>query len=724
MNTKQLIISLIALAVLVILLIQNPTNNNSTINTEDSKLKQFSSEKEFNSFIEDIQKDSSNYYLFGARGGSELMAADSKGAPVVQEADSASADDYSTTNIQIEGVDEPDFIKNDGKYIYIVSGNEIKIIEAFPADEMKIISTIKFNGSVQNIFLNEDQLIVFENEGYYGYPILYKSMGIAVDASVDAGEGRSSEPYYAPEEEPKFNSYVIIYDISDRENPKLDREIGYDGNYMDARMINDFVYLISSKYLNFDRISPPIYLVDGIEQEVATTAIYYPPFRDSGYQFTTVAAIGLEDESFETETYLLGASYTLFVSNDNIYLTQYKMPDENEIRQLQLETIYKQLLPSETVGKIEDILDDEDLEEYEKDSEIQSLFYDQISKIPIEDTKDLEEKMQKAFQDYSNRASKLQKTAIYKISIDKEEIKYVATGLVPGTVLNQFSMDEYNGNLRIATTTGNSWWGFGSTGSQTLNHLYILNEDLEIIGSVEDLAKGEQIYSTRFMGDKAYMVTYRTVDPLFVIDTSDPTNPEVLGYLKVSGYSSYLQPYDEDHLIGIGMETEIVGNDRALNQGVKISLFDVSDFENPVEVDKIEIGDRGSYTNAMYDHKAVLFDKEKNLLVIPITVYKESQNNKESWWNQEFVHDGAYVFDIDETGIKERGVIVHSDKEVNKSEEYYGYYQDQVKRSLFMDNTLYTVSEYLIKASDLESLEKISQVQIREKDDNWGYMLE
>jgi inhibitor of cysteine peptidase len=721
MNIKQAIFSMIALTIIVILLIQNPGINTPAFNTADAKLTQFSSEEEFSLFIEEIKKDSSNDYygVWGGRGGTVEMLAmessDTEGSANTAP-QKTSADDYSTTNIQIKGVDEPDFIKNDGKYIYAISGNKLNIIEAFPAEDMKILSTVEFKGSVQNIFLKDDKIIIFENGLYYGH---YSGSEIALDDDVENVISKR-----IVQEEEKFTNYIKIYDISDRESPELENEIGYDGNYIDARMIENHVYLVSSKYLNYDKIELPLYSVDGAEQKIATTDVYYPSLRDSGYQFTTIAAIGLEDESFETETYLLGASRTLFMSQNNIYLTQQKRADQEELRQLQLEIIYKPLLPSDVIEKIEEIFANKDLEEYEKDSKASKLFSDQIKNLAIEDTKDLEKRMEEFFEEYSIRASKLQKTAVYKISVDESDIEYEATGLIPGTILNQFSMDEHKGNLRIATTTGNSWWGFGGGRSESLNHLYILDEELEIIGSVEDLAKGERIYSARFMGDKAYMVTYRNVDPLFVIDVKDPKNPEVLGYLKVSGYSSYLHPYDENHLIGIGMETEIVGEDRALNQGVKISLFDVSDFDNPIEVDKIEIGDRGSRTDAMYDHKAVLFDKKKNLLVIPITVYEDSnENNKEGWWNQDFVHTGAYVFNIDTSGITKRGAIIHTDKSdlEGKEDEYFYMYQDQVKRSLFMDDVLYTVSEYFIKANDLENLDLIKEIQVRDKDDRIIY---
>ena len=329
----------------------------------------------------------------------------------------------------------------------------------------------------------------------------------------------------------------------------------------------------------------------------------------------------------------------------------------------------------------------------------------------------------KELQDFEFKIQKTyEKTVTHKINIDKENIKYIGSGEVPGHVLNQFSMDEYKGNLRIATTTGDTWQG------SSLNHLYILDEDLEIVGSVEDLAQGERIYSARFLGERAYIVTFKKVDPLFVIDVSNPKEPEVLGYLKITGYSDYLHPYDENHIIGMGKETR--GGDEHFSwyQGIKISLFDVSDVENPVEEAKIEIGDRGTDSEALYEHKAFLFDKSKNLLVIPIMLaeinesqYLEQYGEIPDYAYGDVVWQGAYVLNIDEDEISLRGKITHDDNQTEENRRWY-YYGSKysVRRSLYMDDYLYTISNGKIKANDLQTIDEISSVDLGYKED-YGY---
>jgi uncharacterized secreted protein with C-terminal beta-propeller domain len=276
-----------------------------------------------------------------------------------------------------------------------------------------------------------------------------------------------------------------------------------------------------------------------------------------------------------------------------------------------------------------------------------------------------------------------ERTVIHKISLRSGEIGYEGQGEVPGYVLNQFSMDEYRGCFRIATTTG--WYG--------ANHLYVLNEDLNIIGRLENLAPGERIYSARFMGERAYLVTFKKVDPLFVIDLEDPRNPRVLGKLKIPGYSDYLHPYDETHLIGIGKDTLDAG-DFAWFQGVKIALFDVSDPENPKEISKIVIGERGTESYALEDHRAFLFSRERSLLVIPIGRYS---------------HQDAHVFHVSlENGIVLRGTISHDDS----ASSTWGYSSYSVKRSLYIDDVLYTISEGLVKLNSLTDLGEINSVKL------------
>jgi uncharacterized secreted protein with C-terminal beta-propeller domain len=306
-------------------------------------------------------------------------------------------------------------------------------------------------------------------------------------------------------------------------------------------------------------------------------------------------------------------------------------------------------------------------------------------------------------------AKEMEKTIVHKIEINAGKIEYKTAGEVPGRVLNQFSMDENNGYFRIATTTGN--WQL-----ETSNHMYVLDSGLKVVGKVEDLAPGERIYSVRFMGSKAYMVTFRQVDPLFVIDLSNPRNPQVLGFLKIPGFSNYLHPYDDTHLIGIGRDATEQG--RTL--GLKLSLFDVSDFSNPKELSNYIIGDSWSTNSeAINEHKAFLFDKEKNLLVIPVSESSsetiiDEDTGKRTWkWNY---WQGAYVFNLDLSGFELKGKVSHfSETNETDDEDHWPRYDyaAQVRRSLYMDDVLYTISTKFVKMNDLNDIDtEINTVEL------------
>jgi uncharacterized secreted protein with C-terminal beta-propeller domain len=273
-------------------------------------------------------------------------------------------------------------------------------------------------------------------------------------------------------------------------------------------------------------------------------------------------------------------------------------------------------------------------------------------------------------------------TLIYRIRIENEMIKSEASGEVPGSVLNQFSMDEYNGYFRLATT---AW-----TDGASQNNVYVLNMNLTMVGKLENIAPGETIYSVRFMGDRGYIVTFRQVDPFFAIDLQNPYNPKVLGVLKIPGYSSYLHPYDESHIIGIGKD----------GSAVKMSLFDVSNVTDPKEIDNYQVSGGWSDSPVLSDHKALLFNSSKNLLVMPIITSDYS------------IWQGAYVFKVTiQEGIALRGQITHTENTTDLGYYYYPqpYY---VKRSLYIDNILYTISDKKVMMHNLETLEEINQIEL------------
>lgn len=673
---------IVAIAFLAVSLKINPVEPG--VNTEE--FGKFSNVEEIKSFLKENSGSSSLYGMERSFAATDVAMPEANAAgEAAAKSEGRAASEYSQTNVQVEGVDEPDIVKNDGKYIYTVAGKKIVIVDAFPAEGMKIIEEIEFDDSIRNIFLNENKLIVFTE--HYEY----------VDTGIMCGEFYSFGVRcggYSKEE-----TKVYIYDVSDKNDPQLDKEIDLSGNYADARMIDNYVYLISSKYLSLNYFDLPYYAVDGVEKKIEASEVYYFNSPDENFVFNTIAAIDVTDGEMETETYLTGAGSTIYVSEDNIYLTYQKRLSQKYVIDRYLDEVLLPALPDSVANEIEDAWEDEDKTDSEKEREIGDILEEYISGLEPNEMAEFQNELdEKAMTFFEEIQKEQEKTAIHKINVNGLEIKHESVGEVPGSVLNQFSMDEFDGNFRIATTTG------GWNRERNYNNLYVLDENLKVIGKVEDLAKGERIYSVRFLGERAYMVTFRQTDPLFAIDLSNPENPKVLGELKVTGYSGYLHPYDAEHLIGIGMEATEQGR----VQGVKISLFDVSDIENPEEIGKYEVSEKWSNSEATYDHKAVLFDKERNLLVIPVSYSKETAVAGEMWPRYEY-WQGAYVFDIDLGGIDLRGKISH---EVDSGNDAYWYNTAYVRRSLFMDDVLYTISDKKIKANELDNLAEIKEVEL------------
>lgn len=296
------------------------------------------------------------------------------------------------------------------------------------------------------------------------------------------------------------------------------------------------------------------------------------------------------------------------------------------------------------------------------------------------------------------------RTSLYRIHIEGNTISPEAQGEVPGNILNQFSMDEHNGYFRVATTT----WE-----ETQKNNVYVFNMNLTMVGNLSGLAPGEHIYSARFMGNKCYLVTFVSIDPLFVIDLSDPANPAVLGQLKIPGYSDYLHPYDENHLIGVGKHTIEADQEYfAWYQGVKIALFDVSNVSNPVQIANYTIGDRGSDSPVLRDHKAFLFDRQRNLLVIPALVAEidpsEYPGEIPPYAYGKPVWQGAMVFNVTlEKGFELRGGITHVENAAEQQD--WNHY---VQRSLYIENVLYTISNVKVKMNSLEDLTLMEEIRV------------
>lgn len=566
------------------------------------------------------------------------------------KAQSNSKKDYSTTNIQVENVDEADITKTDGNYIYSISDNNVIITNVIDPNKIEIAAKIELTDES----IPEDL-------------ILYKEKLVVISTKSE-----NSDEYSYKDSQ---NTVVKIYDIQDKASPKLEKDYELYEPYYTSRCINNQLYVISSGRLRTEEKDDDnivtYYKEDNKQKDIELNNIKYLKDIKTDKQ-TLISVVNLDDVKSEVNisSYLMNIS-NAYVSENSIYLLDQKYEYGNKATKISSLFGLK--------GVLGVLLDNENND---------SNYY----------------------------------TKIYKFNIlNNGNVVYDTKTKVEGKTINQYSLDELNGHLRVALYDNNG------------TRILIFNEKLKQIGESETVAKGEKMYSSRFMGNKVYLVTYKTVDPLFVIDLSNEESPKVLGELKIPGYSTYLHPYDENHLIGIGMETEEVINRNSSGRiisntakiiGMKMALFDVSDVNNPVQISSTVIGDRRTTSAILTNPKALLFSKEKELIAIPVNNYKEDfeiNNSSDSYdslvnsyanYYKSYVAEGYFVYKINiEDGFKLKGIVTHETPEKESSYDYY--WRSKLLRGMYIDDNLYTVSETAIKVNNLDTLKLISELKIK-----------
>lgn len=434
---------------------------------------------------------------------------------------------------------------------------------------------------------------------------------------------------------------VLIYNIEVKEKPILEREYLFDGDYSSGRTIDNNLYLVTSKYLN----------------------VGYDQYNKENFSIPL-------------------PSYTDCITNEKIEIGY------DQIRYFPNYVDSKYVM---TVGiNLQDKTAKPDVDAYLGSTESIFVSSDSLYTTVTDFSYDTNAKSIELYNPVY-----IVNTVIYKFKLEDGKISPDSQGEVPGTIINQFSMDEYKDMLRIATTTGEVW----QTGqNESKNNVYILNDNLSIVGKLEGLAPGERIYSTRFMGDKVYMVTFKQVDPLYVIDTSELTKPKVLGFLKIPGYSTYLHPIDETHILGFGYDTEENSSGGTITSGLKISLFDVGDVSKPKEISKVVIGKSGTYSELLYNHKALMFSQSKGIMAFPITRMGDN-------YSTEFV--GAYIYNVSANEIKLKTEISHME---NIKDGYIN--GNEIKRIIYIGDYVYTFSDNLMQVHSIENNKKISELTI------------
>lgn len=644
----------------------------------DSNLARFDSCEALRDYTAEVALETvvqSRYGYYGRGGWLEAGADDALDAEAPTN-DGAGAEqdgptDWTNTNVQEEGVDEIDLVKTDGEHLYIAQDKSLHILDSWPPETAEKRSTVELDGWTNGLFLQGDKVVVFQSVGW-----------------DDGWSGR----YYS-------GTRLSVIDVSDRSNPVVEREIDLEGYLADGRMIDGDVYLVVNHYVELPSEVWDLAWRDDLRLPEPNYSLPDAALRSQLESLSARAKVVLRDE--------VHAAIDAMPLSDILPMYTDAAPGEDVEPQLlhDCTDVYRPG-PVGRQGMMSIVnldLDDDSLAATGLLSDGWTLYA----------SKDNLYVAQSSGWWWWGWGTPSLETHVHKFELSADaEPRYAATGVVPGFVYDQFALSEYDGHLRMTTTDNDWWWGgLGDADGQGANNVFVLEDDgageLDIVGEVRGIAPGERIYATRMIGERGYMVTFRQVDPFFTLDLSDPTDPRVVGELKIPGFSSYLHPMDKDHLLAVGQD----GTWEGQVTGVKVSVYDVSDFANPIEEHKytLDFGDNDwSWSEALWDHHAFTFHRDT--LTIPL--YQANWDGNRSEW---FSGSVSFSVDVDE-GIDEIGRVDHRDLVVKSECKYsrlydwgdYDYcgYEDywyaQVRRSVYIEDNLYTISDYGVKINELE----------------------
>ncbi|MDR3308206.1 MAG: beta-propeller domain-containing protein [Coriobacteriales bacterium] len=602
----------------------------------------------------------------------ETSSADTSVAPQLDIAasetdESAKELGFSTTNTQVQEVDEGDIVKTDGENLYIVHGQEVIIARAAGANTVELArftpplpdvpgDSAKQNASLSDLYISGDTLAVIYSLYLYTPYDQNTAAGEVATGSALGYDGTSTN-----------TTQAALYNVSDPANPQLMGIVGQDGYLSTSRLYDNVLYLATTYYVNDLGVAtaedtrayvPSLYGAAGFERVLAPGEVCVLPEYDS-ISYTVLCTIDLTTGARVSTVSVLGRCDTLYMNTHNLYTVEATQETEEVVT-------------------------------------------------PRDDAT--------SYVEYRGTSS----SRITRFALDSGTVTLAASAVVPGGLLNQFSLDEYQGYLRAAFTNntwssfvlrdnasgGESWVSASSSlddGQEQSNALYVLDSALAIVGRVEDLAAGERIYSVRFDGTVGYLVTFRQTDPLFAVDLSNPTAPAVMSALKIPGFSQYLHPFAPGRLFGLGMDADA---NTGTTQGMKMSMFDTSDPYDVTERTTLLLG--SGYAEALYSHKAILIDPAQDIIGFAAEIFADqSSSNAPTSWEPLYQY---LVFGYsDKQGFYERAAI-------DLPSWYYG------TRGLFIGEYFYVVTGNQVGVFDLATFAEVAWVELPVSEDNgYGY---
>lgn len=618
---------------------------------------------------------------WGGRGldGARAPRAEARMSKSAAGASGGGPSSHTSTNVQELGVDEADLVKTDGKHLYTIHGGEVLILKSWPPSTTSIVTRVRVGAQAQptQLFLRGDRLVVFSRV-YGSHP----------EQSVDA-QGARVTTYRS-----FYGTRISVLDIAERSQPRVIRHHEVEGQMLQARMIKGDIYLVSNAPVQI----PASYWQAAMTQSQA-------PYGQDEAAWRRWAQGVAPELRRRLKRALASVPMTTL-------LPRKRQLDANE-----------GLIGWKGMHECRDIYLPKDSGQLGLLS-LTHLDLDRPWKV------DAVAVMASGWQVYASTDSLFvgmsgshwwwrgfgqspdyNTTQLHKFTLrgEKGRPSYAASGTVQGYLLNQFSMSEHQGHLRVATTDQN-WFGGGwgwqrarelpEGGGNNLSVLRQQGRELKLVGAIRGLARGERIYAVRMMEDKGYMVTFRQTDPLYTLDLSKPESPRVVGELKVNGFSSYIHPLGAKHLLTIGQDAD----DSGRVKGLHLQIFDVSNPKSPQRTHHHRFdNDEGgrSYSQAQNDHHAFTYDPRTRVLAIPM--------QRHDYRNPQQQFSGVVLLRVGKrSGFEELGRISHADLAEQSRRRScptcqttsYAFYAP-VQRSIVMERYLYTLSSFGLKVSRL-----------------------
>jgi len=612
--------------------------------------------------------------------------------------------DFSGTNNQEQGVDEADFVKTDGYYIYFLNGKQLEIFGVPEFGELTHLSTTRIEGNPQAMMLDGERLVVISSVSAWNIP-QSDPLSQAMNWGEDYGSWRTTTLT-------KFT----VFDLSNRSLLEVGKELYLEGNYMTAREVNATVRAVTHAWLDIPGIKNWLELPTGyweldyenpLRLEIREKVAYQTILDNS----IALEALALEDilpKVYERSN----GQFTVHTLNDN-QCVDFVAPEDgfnrgfNSIFTFDLSTENLEFQADHIIGNYPMVYASQDVLILTENAWDWWWFWgnDNID----------------------------ESTNIHTFDISNSgDTTYTGSGRVNGTILNQFSISEFEGIVRVATTSGQwaRWWMEDPTPMSSSVVTFTRSVDVTTdvrtlveVGRVDNIAPDERIWSARFDGDRCYLVTFRQIDPLWVIDMSDETNLTILGELEIPGVSTYIHPLSRDHLLTIGMAPGADGTGLDWSS-TRLSLFNITNPSTPLVDDTLTLSPVSnpydnswvwSYSEASYEHKAFQYWAPKGLLAIPLSTYKYqswTDSNGYYQWNYQFVSKLIIVNVSEETGnLSVHGSVDHSplyDQGDNRN--YWSDYN--IRRSIFMGDYVYAVSSAGVTATNLTSLNETASVEL------------